>query len=201
MLWPPLARLDPLSILDRWEGVKDTVHGIFSGRSSHWRDKKEFPGDHSSLTPQQSDPLKAQYEKRLLLGRISADRARELPSPLISHLIDHHINENHIPGVRCLMAAYPPDRKTSTTAFTPSTLTSTLRNPPPQHTSTSTSHAYLQNSLPPSPTRLQSQMFSASPRKRRRIQHRVQMEYLTSCMRGPRFFKSSWLRLSRPLFR
>ena len=108
MLWPPLARLDPLSILDRWEGVKDTVHGIFSGRSSHWRDKKEFPGDHSSLTPQQSDPLKAQYEKRLLLGRISADRARELPSPLISHLIDHHINENHIPGVRC------PDGSVST---------------------------------------------------------------------------------------
>ena len=96
----PLARLDPLSILDRWEGVKDTVHSISSYRRPHWRDKKEFPGDHSSLSPQQSDPLKAQYEKRLLLGRISADRARELPSPLISHMIDHNINENHIPGIR-----------------------------------------------------------------------------------------------------
>jgi len=48
----------------------------------------------------QTDPLKAQYEKRLLLGRISADRARELPPPLISHMIDNRINENHIPGIR-----------------------------------------------------------------------------------------------------
>jgi len=104
----PLAHLDPRSILNRWEGVKDTVHGIFSGRSSDWQDKKEFSGDHSSLTPQQSDSLKAQYKKRLLLGCISANRACELPSPLISHIIDHHINKNHILGVRC------PDGSVST---------------------------------------------------------------------------------------
>jgi len=104
----PLARLDPLSILNRWEGVKDTVHSIFSYKWSHWQDKKEFPGDHSSLLPQQLDPLKAQYEKRLLLGCISTDRACELPSPLISHMIDRNINENHIPGI------HTPDGSVST---------------------------------------------------------------------------------------
>jgi len=95
----PLTCLDSLSILDRWEGVKNTIHSISSYRRPHWQNKKEFLGDHSSLSPQQSDLLKAQYEKRLLLGCISADRACELPSPLISHMIDHNINENHILGI------------------------------------------------------------------------------------------------------
>ena len=47
----PIARLGPLSVLDRWEGVKDTIHSIFSNRVSYWRNKKEFPGDHSILSP------------------------------------------------------------------------------------------------------------------------------------------------------
>jgi len=104
----PLTHLDSLSILDRWEGVKDTVHSISSYRRPHWQDKKEFPGDHSSFSPQSSDLLKAQYKKKLLLGCISTNRARELPSSLISHMIDHNINKNHIPGI------HTPDGSVST---------------------------------------------------------------------------------------
>ena len=51
------------------------------------------------MSPQCSDPLKVQYEKHLLLGCITADRARELPSPLLSKLIHNKVSKNHIPSV------------------------------------------------------------------------------------------------------
>jgi len=95
------APLSPLSLLDKWEEIKHLIREHFSYRPRPPRSglTAEFPGDHSVMPPQRSDPLKVQYEKRLLLGRIAADRARELPSPLLSKLIDDNITENHIPGV------------------------------------------------------------------------------------------------------
>ena len=102
----PLAHLDPLSILDRRESK--TLYMAFSQVNHLTGRTRRSSWAITPLTLQQSDPLKAQYEKRLLLGCISADRACELPSPLISYIIDHHINENHILGVHC------PDGSVST---------------------------------------------------------------------------------------
>ena len=94
-----LAPLPPTSILAKWE-VKSIIESCFSTRPavSRRRTGAEFPGDHSDSLSQCTDHLRAQYEKRLLLGRISADKAKELPSPLLTRVINDQIYRNQSAG-------------------------------------------------------------------------------------------------------
>jgi len=89
-----------LLTINRWEEIKHRIreHYSYQPWTPHSGLDAEFLGDHSA-PPQCSDPLKVQYEKCLLLGCIAADRARELPSPLLSKLIHDNISKNYIPSV------------------------------------------------------------------------------------------------------
>ena len=80
------------------------------------------------------------------------------------------------------MAVCPPSKKTYTTASTTSTPLFTPPSLLPPLPSTSISPVYHYNSSPPFPTPSQSQMFSASPRKRRKTQHWAWMAYSTTYM-------------------
>lgn len=85
--------------LPRWESTKQLIRTFFSNHQRRYEDHGEgFSGEHPSLVS--SDPLQEAYEKRLLLGRVSADRARELPTPMLTSLINTNITDNHIPAVR-----------------------------------------------------------------------------------------------------
>jgi len=86
-------------VLPQWENTKRFVRSFFSRPSKRATDHGErFSGEHPSSVS--VDPLRDAFEKRLLLGRIKADQARELPSPLLSSLIDHNISSNHIPAIK-----------------------------------------------------------------------------------------------------
>ena len=87
------------AVLPQWESIKRQVRDFFSRRDRGLADQGiGFPGEHP--IPVSPDPIKDAFEKRLLLGRIKADTARELPTPLLSSLIDYNITSNHIPAVK-----------------------------------------------------------------------------------------------------
>jgi len=86
-------------LLPDWESIKRQVRDFFSRRDRGLADQRiGFPGEHP--IPVSPDPVKDAFEKRLLLGRIKADTARELPTPLLSSLINNNITSNHIPAVK-----------------------------------------------------------------------------------------------------
>jgi len=69
-------------------------HSDAKGQGSGSRAITQVPSPNKG-----KDPLQAQYKKRLLLARITADKAKELPSPLLTRVIDDRIAQNHIPAV------------------------------------------------------------------------------------------------------
>ena len=94
-----LASPPHLPILPQWESIKRQVRDFFSRRDRGLEDQGiGSPGEHP--IPVSPDPIEVAFQKRLLLGRIKADTARELPMPLLSSLIDNNIISNHIPAVK-----------------------------------------------------------------------------------------------------
>jgi len=88
-----------LPALPLWETTKRAVRTFFC---THRKRPKYhvvgFSGEHP--TSDSSDPLAVAFNKSLLLRRVSADKAKELPSPMLSSLIKSNISENHIPAVK-----------------------------------------------------------------------------------------------------
>jgi hypothetical protein len=95
----PFQLLSDKALSQSWDNIKLSIQSFFRTSNQESQNVRtestSEPQNHFSV-----DPLKDQYEKRILLGRIKADKARELPSSFLSSLIDSNISSNHIPCVK-----------------------------------------------------------------------------------------------------